>query len=62
MAAMLTTRLRCSLGVFAIVALVAPSGVLRAADAILAVRCGRLIDGRTDTVLSNAVFGTLFPN
>jgi imidazolonepropionase-like amidohydrolase len=57
-----TTRLRCPAALFALAVLLGPAPPLRAAEPApraepthLALRCGRLIDGRSDTVLSNAV-------
>jgi imidazolonepropionase-like amidohydrolase len=57
MAAMPTmSRLRCSAILFALVSVLGPATALRAVEpGRVALRCGRLIDGRTDAVQSNAV-------
>jgi imidazolonepropionase-like amidohydrolase len=63
MAAMLTTFLRGRAALSALVVLLPPATALRAAEPAvrpaepnrLVLRCGRLIDGRTDAVHSNAV-------
>jgi imidazolonepropionase-like amidohydrolase len=57
MAAMPTMpRLRCSAVLLALVSVLGPATTLRAAEpSRVALRCGRLIDGRTDAVQSNAV-------
>jgi imidazolonepropionase-like amidohydrolase len=57
MAAMPTmTRLRSSAILFALVSALGPATTLRAVEpSRLALRCGRLIDGRTEAVQSNAV-------
>jgi imidazolonepropionase-like amidohydrolase len=49
-------RLRCSAVLLALVSALGPATTLRAAEpSRVALRCGRLIDGRTDAVQSNAV-------
>ncbi|MFI5006608.1 MAG: amidohydrolase family protein [Solirubrobacterales bacterium] len=49
-------RLRCSAVLLALVSVLGPATTLRAAEpSRVALRCGRLIDGRTDAVQSNAV-------